>query len=156
MARRLGYAVTGADASAEMLAKALGKDVGGEVTWERQDAGCLTYPDACFDVVFLSHLLHHVSSPPAVIAECHRVLRPGGAVLVRYGAIEQIRCDVEHVLFPEVAAIDEARTPSVWGTEGWLRSAGFEGVASREIVQETYADGSAHLRALRPPKALRC
>ncbi len=136
-----------ADASAEMLARARGKDSAGEVTWDRQDAGCLTYPDGRFDVVFLSHLLHHVGCPQTVIAECHRVLRPAGTVLVRYGAMEQIRSDVEHALFPGVLAIDEARTPSVADTEGWLRAAGFEGVTSLEVVQETYADGQAHLRA---------
>jgi SAM-dependent methyltransferase len=76
------------------------------------DAGALSFPPGSFGIVFMSHLLHHVESPPAVLRECHRVLGPSGVVLLRYGAIEQIKRDVEHTLFPEVMEIDEARTPS--------------------------------------------
>ena len=148
MARRLGFDVTGADASSEMLAKAREKDPDGVVTWDRQDAERLTYPDGCFDMVFMSHLLHHVDSPSRVLSECHRVLKPSGAVLIRYGAIEQIRDDVEHTFFPDALAIDEARTPTVPLTEKWLRDAGFLDIQSEEIVQQTYQTGVAHLKAV--------
>ena len=80
MAERLGYRVTGADASEEMLAKGKEKDVAGLVKWDIQDAQRLTYPDNSFDLVFMSHLLHHVDSPSAVINECRRVLNAPGAL----------------------------------------------------------------------------
>jgi SAM-dependent methyltransferase len=147
MARSLGYKVTGVDASPEMLAKARSKDPDSQVVWDCQNAMCLQYPDACFDAVFLSHLLHHVDDPQRVIAECHRVLRSTGTLLIRYGAIEQILDDAEHTLFPQTAQMDKARTPSVRDTEGWLRTAGFAQVQSQEVVQQTYSDGRARLQA---------
>jgi ubiquinone/menaquinone biosynthesis C-methylase UbiE len=149
MAQRLGYQVTGADASAEMLAKARAKDPDGLVTWGRQDAQALTYPDAAFDVVFLSHLLHHVDSPPAVIGECRRVLRPQGTIAIRYGAIELIRDDPIHRFFPETVAIDEARTPTVEQTEAWLRDAGFSAIHTEIVDQQTYGAADALLAAVR-------
>lgn len=147
MARSLGVQVTGADYSLEMLVKAVENDSRSEVSWHRQDASRLGYRDASFDLVWISHLLHHVESPKMVVSECWRVLRESGALLVRYGAIEQIRSDVEHVLFPEVLAIDEARTPSVQDVERWVHAAGFTGVKSEEIVQQTYPDAESHLGA---------
>lgn len=132
------YRVTGADASPEMLAKAREKDKAGRVRWETQDAVKLTYCDQSFDILFLSHLLHHVDSPAAVIRECWRVLAVPGSILIRYGAIEQIRDDPPHRFFPDALAIDEPRTPSVEAIESWLIEAGFDGVFSTEVIQRTY------------------
>ena len=38
--------------------------------------------DASFDAVFCSGVLEHVDDCPAAVAECHRILRPGGLFLV--------------------------------------------------------------------------
>ena len=149
MVSRLGFRVTGADSSKEMLVKAKEKDTAGLVKWEYQDAQYLTYPNRSFDIVFMSHLLHHVDSPSKVIRECERILNASGVILVRYGAMEQIRDDVEHTFFPETLAIDEARTPTVRIVEKWLSDAGFSGIISEEIVQQTYDTGAAHLNAAR-------
>jgi len=40
------------------------------------------YPDAAFDAVTLIELVEHLREPRALLAECRRVLRPGGVVLV--------------------------------------------------------------------------
>jgi ubiquinone/menaquinone biosynthesis C-methylase UbiE len=45
IASRLGYTVTGADQSKEMLPKAWSKEGGKNVTWELQDATRLSYED---------------------------------------------------------------------------------------------------------------
>ncbi|HUU90710.1 MAG TPA: class I SAM-dependent methyltransferase [Phycisphaerae bacterium] len=42
------------------------------------DATALSFPDAAFDAVILFGMLHHVREWRRVIAEAHRVLRPGG------------------------------------------------------------------------------
>ena len=149
MATRLRYDVTGADMSQEMLMKAKQKDPTSVVKWVQADANALNFQPGSFDVVFMSHLLHHVDDPPAVLKECHRVLVPSGVVLVRYGAIDQIRGDVEHMLFPETIDIDEERAPKVGLTEQWLAGVGFEDASSREIRQRTYQSGLAHLDAAR-------
>lgn len=39
-------------------------------------------PDASFDCVVLTQVLEHVPAPHDVVAECHRLLRPGGQLLV--------------------------------------------------------------------------
>jgi len=36
------------------------------------------YSPASFDVIFFNHVLEHVPDPVAVLAECYRILRPGG------------------------------------------------------------------------------
>jgi len=149
MATKLRFNVTGADSSSEMLAKAKEKDDADIVTWDCQDAEHLTYPNDSFDVVFASHLFHHVDSPLRVLRECRRMLRNPGVMLVRYGAIEHNRNDVEHTFFPETLAIDEARIPGVRTVESWLTNTGFAGVRSKEVVQQSYETSVVHLNAVR-------
>lgn len=145
MVTRLRFRVTGADSSREMLKKAWEKDTNGLVQWDLDDAQQLTYPDESFDIVFMSHLLHHVDDPCQILSECQRALASPGVVLIRYGAIEQIRDDVEHTFFPEVLTIDEARTPTVKTVEKWLVEVGFQEIISQEIVQKTFDTNTAHL-----------
>ena len=149
MANRLGFDVTGTDSSVEMLAKAKQKDTNSEVNWTLADAHALTFPEGSFDVVFMSHLLHHIDSPLTVLKECRKVLVHSGVVLIRYGAMDQIRNDVEHTFFPQVIEIDEPRTPTRERTEQWLLDAGFVDLSSEEVVQQTYQTGAAHLDAVR-------
>lgn len=84
MTRRLGLAVTGADASGEMLEKARQKDINLEVSWVQTNASDLNFENGVFDCVFMSHLLHHVDSPQKVISECFRVLESNGVIVIRY------------------------------------------------------------------------
>ena len=42
------------------------------------DGTALPFPDATFDAVHASWLLEHVPDPARVVAEVHRVLKPGG------------------------------------------------------------------------------
>jgi len=149
MAAKLGYRVTGADSSAEMLEVSREKDIEKRVAWDLQDAQDLSYPDKSFDIVFMSHLLHHCEYPDKVVRECHRVLSERGVIVIRYGAIEQIRHDAEHTFFPETLAIDEDRSITINMVEGWLQAAGFSGVVSEEIEQQTYETAEAHLEATR-------
>lgn len=148
MAYKLNYVMTGADSSEEMLAEARKKDIKRVIRWDYMDAQDLAYEDAYFDIVFISHLLHHVDSPQKVISECRRVLTDSGVILVRYGPIEYIRNDVEHTFFPETLDIDEPRTPDVLTVETWLHDARFSGIETQEIIQKTYASSEAHLQAI--------
>ena len=127
IANQLGYCVTGVDMSDEMLAEAKVKDINNLIQWDHQDAQSLTYDDESFDVIFISHLLHHVDSPVLVLKEARRVLVSSGVILIRYGAIEQIEHDVVHTFFPEALEIDKARTPLVLTVESWLKETGFTG-----------------------------
>jgi SAM-dependent methyltransferase len=44
------------------------------------DGARLPFADSAFDVVFSHSVIEHVTSAPAYLAECHRVLRPGGVL----------------------------------------------------------------------------
>ena len=149
LASRLRLDVTGLDSSEDMLAKAKEKDSNSVVKWVLADASALPYPDSSFNIVFMSHLLHHVTSPLEVLKECGRILVPSGIVMIRYGAIDQIRNDVIHTFFPQVIEIDEQRTPTGQITEKWLAEAGFVNISSEEVVQQTYQAGLEHLDAIR-------
>ena len=149
IARHLGCRVMGLDRSPEMLAQAGTKDPSREVAWVRGDASRLPCRDGSFDAALLSHLLHHVDEPAAVLRECRRVLVPGGVALVRYGAMAQIRDDPEHVFFPETVAVDEARTPEVGDVEEWLGAAGFARPCSQAVRERDFASGEQRLEAAR-------
>lgn len=40
------------------------------------------YPDAAFDAVMLNHVIEHTPDPVATLAECRRVLKPGGQFIL--------------------------------------------------------------------------
>jgi len=55
------------------------------VSFQQADARKLPFDDARFDVVVLHTLLTHVPGPEDVLADVHRVLRPGGQVAIYDG-----------------------------------------------------------------------
>ncbi len=73
--------VVGVDPSPVLLAKARELSSGTEeIAYEEGDGKSLRHDDAAFDVVILHTLLTHVPAPEAILAEAHRVLKPGGAL----------------------------------------------------------------------------
>jgi len=77
--------VVGLDLTPEMLARAskrcsdAGHDNG---LFVLGDSRRLPFEDASFDVVVTRSAIHHFDNPSAVIAECARVLRSGGRLVV--------------------------------------------------------------------------
>ena len=49
-----------------------------DIDYRTDPAGALSWPDDTFDVVWSYSVLEHVTHPDAVLADVHRVLRPGG------------------------------------------------------------------------------
>lgn len=83
--------VFGMDASPEMIARATkkAKKAGVEVVLKNGLAQALPFPDAQFDIVLTTLMLHHLPRPAReeLAAETRRVLKPGGRVLaVDFGA----------------------------------------------------------------------
>ena len=72
--------VTGIDPDPRALARARKKSP--DVTFERGYAQELPYPDAAFDRVLSSMMLHHLDPQvlDTTVAEAFRVLRPGGSL----------------------------------------------------------------------------
>lgn len=86
LARRVGEGgrVYGFDLSSRMLEKSRrrleGAGLAGRVELAAGDAVRLPFPDGFFDSLFMSFTLEFFDTPeiPGVLADCRRVLRPGG------------------------------------------------------------------------------
>ncbi|NUT53982.1 MAG: class I SAM-dependent methyltransferase [Saccharothrix sp.] len=79
-----GVRLTGLDLSPAMLdlARARAAELGLDVTLREGDAQALPFPDAAFDTVVCTLGLCGVPDDRAAVAEMHRVLRPGGRLLL--------------------------------------------------------------------------
>ncbi|MEA3339375.1 MAG: methyltransferase domain-containing protein [Chloroflexota bacterium] len=73
--------VTGCDASGEMLTWAARRFRNGAAL-AQTDVQRLPFPDGSFDVVAASFLFCSVTDPAQGLAEAHRVLRPGGKLVL--------------------------------------------------------------------------
>jgi phosphatidylethanolamine/phosphatidyl-N-methylethanolamine N-methyltransferase len=78
--------ITGIDLSAPMLAKAREKMASGRYPWVRDvqlmDAHRLAFADATFDCVVAQFVITLVANPEQVLSECHRVVKPGGRIIL--------------------------------------------------------------------------
>ena len=54
------------------------------------DAMALPFDDAGFDTVMAMHMLYHVADQARALAEFHRVLRPGGSLVVTTNGIDNM------------------------------------------------------------------
>lgn len=76
-AARSGAEIVGIDLSEDLLAQARARlDGVASVTLHRGNAEQMPYPEACFDVVYGSSVLHHLDLD-AALRDVFRVLRPG-------------------------------------------------------------------------------
>lgn len=81
----VGGRVCGIDISDDMLEIARARDGGQDaatVELARGGAEEIPYADGSFDVVVTTQVLEYVSDVPQALAEIHRVLKPGGRVLI--------------------------------------------------------------------------
>jgi ubiquinone/menaquinone biosynthesis C-methylase UbiE len=79
--------VTGVDLSEHMLRHARAARAASafadRLDYRRGDAKALEFPATCFDAVYSNTILHHIPDPAPFLREAHRVLHPGGALLIR-------------------------------------------------------------------------
>jgi SAM-dependent methyltransferase len=77
-------AVVGLDLNPGMLAVARGVPItsGASVDWREGDATAMPFPDASFDVVLCPLGLQYFPDRPAALKEMHRVLVPGGRLVL--------------------------------------------------------------------------
>ncbi|MFJ3715234.1 class I SAM-dependent methyltransferase [Streptomyces sp. NPDC090057] len=123
-AARPALRVTAADLSAAMARRAAHRLPGAVL---RADSRRLPFPDATFDAVTGVWLLHLLSGPDearAVVAECARVLRPGGVYVttVDKAAAHDVGSDIDAVLAPR------PRRPAQDAADAVARYAAAEGL----------------------------
>jgi SAM-dependent methyltransferase len=76
--RNLGWEVRGLDFDAEAVAVALRRGI--EVDHGPLEAQ--RYPDESFEAITLNHVIEHLPDPFSTLAECRRILKPGGRLVV--------------------------------------------------------------------------
>ncbi len=78
--------ITGIDMSAAMLEKARAKMAGGKFPFvkavHQMDAHHMTFADSTFDCVVAQFVITLVENPEQVLSECHRVVKPGGRIIL--------------------------------------------------------------------------
>jgi len=128
MAAIAGAAVTGIDLTAEFVetARMLSDRVGLRNRTEfLTTAGDSTpFPDSAFDAAVMMHVGMNIPDKTAVVAEVHRVLRPGG----RFALYEQVRTSRGDLPYPLPWAEDERSSfvETVADYRAHLETAGFE------------------------------
>ena len=76
--KRRGWEVTGLDFDERAVSNARSKGL--DVRHGQLSAQA--FADDCFDAVVMSHVIEHVPAPGELLAECHRILKKGGALVV--------------------------------------------------------------------------
>ena len=74
---------------------------------ERVDSKRMPYPDLEFDMVVSNSLVHHIPDPLSLFQEIKRLVRPGGAILIR----DLIRPESDDIVNQLVAKIGEDYDP---------------------------------------------
>lgn len=125
--------VVGIDPSREMLRAATGGGSHPETTYLVGRAENIPLAGSTCDFAWLSTVVHHFSDLPRAAAELRRVVRPGGAVVIRSWFPR--RADVTHFrYFPGAKRIAET-FPTIEAVELAFATAGFRREALETVTQ---------------------
>lgn len=145
--------VQGIDFSAQMVADASARAKRLKLTnvaFLKADACNTGLPDHSVDLVLQRALIHHLSSPANALAEAHRILRPGGTLIVQDRTMEDVLMppSPQHFRgyffegFPQLLEVERGRRPAREEVSLALKDAGFnvEGIEQFPEERRTYAD----------------
>jgi ubiquinone/menaquinone biosynthesis C-methylase UbiE len=133
LAAHFGVEVIGIDPSHKMIDQARRKPATGKISYRQGLGEAMPLPDGCADLVFMSMVYHHLSDPPAVARECHRVLRKRGHVCVRNGTLQT---DFPHRhFFPGLEPLISSLLPLRQDIEQAFVMAGFAPMVHRVVTQ---------------------
>ncbi len=137
--------ICGVDASAEMIswARQKARRIGVEADFRRAAAQALPYPDASFDVVLSTLMLHRLPkrARTQLAAEARRVVKPGGRVLVVDFAEESRRKGLRRHLRHRQGLVAWQEIPAL------LEGAGLSVVASGPLGIQTVHFALAAVRS---------
>ena len=128
--------VVGVDRSPEMLKAARDRVADSpRVELRRGELEDLPISDGALDLAVASLVLHYVVDPPRVLAEVHRILRPGGRVLIvemrAHGRGAEYAEEMGHI-WPGFEAPRMGE---------WLEDAGFQAVHTAPLPPDPEAQG---------------
>jgi len=128
--------VVALDYAAQMCRVARRKAQGGGcetfIRYVNADSEHLPFADGAFDVITCSNSFHHYPHQPEVIREMHRVLRPGGRLMLVDGFRDNV---VGWFVFDVcIAAVEGAVHHAPWSmVNRWFKQAGFREVTHRKF-----------------------
>jgi ubiquinone/menaquinone biosynthesis C-methylase UbiE len=149
LAEHFDAIVTGVDPSVRMREIAERENPHPRVQYVAGTAEHLPLPDASCHVALLSNVIHHVADREAGAAELERVLRPGGLLLLRGTARDDLPGGIPFFdYFPTAIAIDRRRVPSV-DEMAELFAGGFLKVAHEPLQQESASSFAEYYERVR-------
>jgi SAM-dependent methyltransferase len=107
----LSATVVGVDPSADMLGRAAAKPELVRVRLIRAAAEALPLRARAVDLVFVHLAYHHFADRSRALAECARVLVPGGRLMLSTPTLETLPSFLWMRFFPGAEAIDRRRMP---------------------------------------------
>lgn len=126
----------GLDSSAEMISQASrmmgvrSGDEGARVEWRIADARATGLPSESFDRIWSVSTLHYMKGEEHRIffSEMHRLLRPGGRMVIDTEFLEQHASLWQAHFFPSLVTRYRDALPSQRDLRGYLREIGFEAI----------------------------
>lgn len=124
--RRLGLQSAGVDISQHAVKVCRERGLTAEVG----TLDALPFADAAFDIVVMKHVLEHTPQPQVALGEVHRVLRPGGAVVIAVPNVDYWKGDKRRTQYRYYRPDDLGAQHYVYYSEDTLRTrlsrSGFE------------------------------
>jgi SAM-dependent methyltransferase len=109
---RSNLVYAGFDLSEAMLREARRR--GSRVTFVHGDAAKeFPFPSQSFAVTFAVDVIHHIEDRPRFFAEAHRVLVPGGHLVIVTDSEDTLKRRSLTFFFPEILAIERTRYPTI-------------------------------------------
>ncbi len=139
-------------------AKLAGEGAQGRIAFHHGGIDALPFEGGTFDAAMINQVLHHLETGEddtypghaRVFAEMHRVLRPGGALVVNMATHEQLRDGFWYYeLVPQAREAAVALVPATERLEAMLAEAGFE-FRGRHVPLDAVMLGSAHFEPAGP------
>ena len=134
LAQAFACPVVGVEPSEAMLAVARNEDLPG-VEWKKGSAEDIPLEDGAVGLVFMSQVFHHLSDPQKALQEIHRVLAPGGCLVIRNGTAENNEETEWLQCFPEALAFDIARMQTRRALEETVCRRPFDLIAQQRFRQ---------------------
>ncbi len=116
------------------------KASGGHVTFVPGDAHCLPLPDQDFDKVIALALLPHLDDKDAALKEFHRVLKPGGMLIIAH---QLGRAALDRLHKESGDAVKHDRLPKKQVMIELLTAAGFSAIEILDEADQYVAWGQA-------------